>query len=100
MTTKTALNKRLQESGEREEIKRYIRERLTQSGWRDDLKEYTIDYIKNKGLEKINVNEIVSEIAPKGRSMVPENLKTEIIEKIRSFNETNQRPGTQELPRF
>jgi hypothetical protein len=44
-----------------------LRERLIQCGWRDDLKEFCKDVIRRKGLEKVTIEELVSEITPKGR---------------------------------
>jgi len=35
--------------------------------WRDELKEYCKDVIRRKGLEKVTVEELVSEITPHGR---------------------------------
>lgn len=90
MDTKAQLNKKLQETGERDELKKFIRDRLSQCGWRDDLKQYTVEYIKNKGLDKISVNEIVTEIAPRGRATVPESLKAELIDRIRLFADSKQ----------
>merc|ERR1719199_698317 len=84
------LNKKLEESGERERLKQFITERLVKCGWRDDLKQYCIEYIKNKGLEKVTVDEIVAEIAPRGRATVPDSLKTELLNKIRTFAEENK----------
>ena len=44
-----------------------------------------IEVIKNKGLEKITVDELVAEITPRGRATVPEGIKAEILQKIRTF---------------
>ena len=84
------LNKRLEETGERERLKQFITERLVRTGWRDDLKQYCIEYIKNKGLERVTVDEIVAKIAPQGRATVPEALKEELLEKIRSFEKEHR----------
>ena len=58
-------------------------------GWRDELKKYCIEYIKNKGFERVTVDEIVAKIAPQGRATVPESLKEELLDKIRTFAEEN-----------
>jgi len=91
--TRQALTKKLTETGEKDKLKQFIRDRLSQSGWRDDLKQYTIEYIKNKGLDKITVDEIVSEIAPRGRAMVPESLKSELLTRIKEFSEREDLRG-------
>jgi len=57
-------------------------------GWRDELKEYCKEVIRSKGLEKITVDELVEEITPRGRATVPDNIKTELLQRIRRFLQT------------
>ena len=89
-------NKRLEETGECERLKQFITERLVRTGWRDDLKQYCIEYIKNKGLERVTVDEIVAKIAPQGRATVPDSLMTELLNKIRTFAEENRVDHTEQ----
>ena len=84
------LNKRLEATGERERLKSEFAKRLIRTGWRDDLKQYCIEYLKNKGVERVTVDEIVAKIAPQGRATVPEALKEELLEKIRSFEKEHR----------
>ena len=81
------LNSALDQTGEAGRLKEYIQQRLVQSGWRDDLKNYAVDYIRKRGaLDKsISVDEIVSEIAPRGRQTVPDSLRQEVLERVREF---------------
>eukprot|EP01039_Chlorochromonas_danica_P010989 gene10991-12236_t len=76
---------KLVESGEKDKLKEMLRERLVQCGWRDELKEYCKDVIRKKGLEKVTVEELVAEITPHGRATVPEEVKTELLKRIRLF---------------
>jgi len=41
--------------------------------------------VQEKGVEKITVEELVSQITPKGRSLVPDAVKKELLQKIRGF---------------
>ena len=85
------LNKRLEETGERERLKQEFAKKLIRTrGWRDQLTEFCIEYLKNKGVERVTVDEIVAKIAPQGRATVPESLKEELLNKIRSFEEENR----------
>ena len=85
------LNKRLEETGERERLKQEFAKKLIRTrGWRDELKQYCIEYLKNKGVERVTVDEIVAKIAPQGRATVPEALKEELLEKIRSFEKEHR----------
>ncbi|CAD7953797.1 unnamed protein product [Amoebophrya sp. A120] len=79
------LSKALEQTGESKRLRDYIAERLVQSGWRDDLKSYAVEYIKTKGAEKISVEDIVAEIAPRGRATVPDSLKADVLQKVRDF---------------
>lgn len=76
---------KLVESGEKDRLKEMLRERLVQCGWREDLKEYCKEVIRRKGLEKVTIEELVAEITPKGRSTIPEDVKAELLLRIRKF---------------
>ena len=49
------------------------------------MKEYCKQVIRRKGLEKVTVEELVAEITPKGRSSVPEDIKADLLQRIRKF---------------
>ena len=51
-------------------LKEFLRERLVASGWRDELKESCKEVIRRKGLEKVTIEELVTEITPKGRGVL------------------------------
>jgi len=80
-----AINQRLKESGERDKLKELLRQRLIECGWRDDMKAYCKQLIKERGLENINIDELVEEITPYGRSKIPEEIKKELLQRIRLF---------------
>mmetsp|Transcript_50653 Transcript_50653/g.127616 ORF Transcript_50653/g.127616 Transcript_50653/m.127616 type:complete len:130 (-) Transcript_50653:22-411(-) len=81
------LNKMLVESGERAKLKEYVMTTLSDCGWREELKRHCVEYIQNKGIEKVTIEEITSDIAPKGRATVPDSLKTELLNRLRVFAE-------------
>ena len=76
---------KLVETGEKERLKELLREKLVKCGWRDELKEHCKEVIRNKGLEKITVDELVAEITPRGRSTVPDDIKADLLQRIRKF---------------
>mmetsp|Transcript_118784 Transcript_118784/g.222062 ORF Transcript_118784/g.222062 Transcript_118784/m.222062 type:complete len:113 (+) Transcript_118784:117-455(+) len=84
---RNALNQKLVQTGERDRIKEYVQTTLNDCGWREDLKKHCIEFIKQKGIEKVTIQEITSEIAPRARATVPDNLKTELFNRLRSFSE-------------
>lgn len=66
-------------------LKELLRQRLVECGWRDELKKHCKEVVKSKGMEQITVEELVSEITPKGRALVPDAVKKELLQRIRGF---------------
>ncbi|GCB68146.1 hypothetical protein scyTo_0010354 [Scyliorhinus torazame] len=73
---RATINQKLIETGERERLKELLRAKLTECGWKDQLKAHCKDVIREKGLEHVTVDDLVAEITPKGRALVPDsNIK-------------------------
>ena len=45
--------------------------------------------IRNKGLEQINLEELVEELLPKGRALVPSKVKEDLLQQIKTFLEND-----------
>uniref|UniRef100_A0A2K5JBE3 Transcription and mRNA export factor ENY2 n=1 Tax=Colobus angolensis palliatus TaxID=336983 RepID=A0A2K5JBE3_COLAP len=73
-----AINQKLIETGER------TLQRVAES-WKDQLKAHCKEVIKEKGLEHDTVDDLVAEITPKGRTLIPDSVKKELLERIRTF---------------
>ncbi|KAL2652914.1 hypothetical protein R1flu_021042 [Riccia fluitans] len=84
-TLQEIINIKLIESGEKERLKELLRERLIECGWRDELKAQCRSFTRKKGRSKITVDEIIRNITPKGRAMVPDTVKAELLQRIRAF---------------
>ena len=84
---RATINQKLVETGEKEKLKDLLRTRLVECGWREDLKAHCKEVIKSKGLNHITVEELVKEITPRGRATVPDTVKAELLNRIRSFLE-------------
>jgi len=82
---RATINQKLIESGEREKLKDLLRTRLIECGWRDQLKIHCKEIVRQKGLENITVDDLVTEITPKGRALVPDQVKKELLQRIRTF---------------
>ena len=93
---KTLIEKKLEESGEKARLEEYLRTKLVECGWKDELKKfclgklvslfrhesltlYKIELIRTKGLEKINLEDLVDELLPKGRALVPTKVKEDLL---------------------
>ena len=81
---KTTIEQRMIETGEKERLMEHLRNRLVQSGWREELKLHTKEVIQRKGIN-ITHDELVREITPKARQLVPDVVKNELLVKIRQF---------------
>merc|ERR1711874_313360 len=82
-----SLTQQLVESGKREELKVMLAERLEESGWKDQVKMACRDVVKEKGLDRITVEDLVQEVAPQGSQLVPDDVKKELLREIRTFLE-------------
>uniref|UniRef100_T1ISW1 Transcription and mRNA export factor ENY2 n=1 Tax=Strigamia maritima TaxID=126957 RepID=T1ISW1_STRMM len=82
---KTVISQKLIESGEREKLRELLKTRLIECGWRDQLKAHCKDIVKKRGAEHVTLDEIVKEITPQGRAMVPDSVKRELLQRIRTF---------------
>jgi enhancer of yellow 2 transcription factor len=79
----------LEESGEKARLEEYLRQKLIECGWKDELKRYCLDIIRSKGLEKIDLDELVEELLPKGRALVPTKVKEDLLGRIKSYLESD-----------
>ncbi|KAM8871293.1 transcription and mRNA export factor ENY2 isoform 2-T2 [Spinachia spinachia] len=82
---RATVNQKLTEMGERERLKELLRTKLTECGWKDQMKAHCKEVIKDKGLEHVTVEDLVVEITPKGRALVPDSVKKELLHRIRAF---------------
>eukprot|EP00244_Chara_vulgaris_P005418 TRINITY_DN21414_c0_g1_i1.p1 TRINITY_DN21414_c0_g1~~TRINITY_DN21414_c0_g1_i1.p1 ORF type:complete len:138 (+),score=10.83 TRINITY_DN21414_c0_g1_i1:116-529(+) len=79
------INIKLIESGEKERLKELLRERLMECGWRDELRALCRKYTMTQGRGNVTVDDLVRHITPKGRSGVPDTVKQELLNRIRTF---------------
>ncbi|KAG9445980.1 hypothetical protein H6P81_012108 [Aristolochia fimbriata] len=85
LTLQEIINIKLIESGEKEKLKELLRERLIECGWRDEMKALCRAFTKKKGRNNVTVDDLVHVITPKGRASVPDSVKAELLQRIRSF---------------
>jgi len=84
-SVKTTIEQRLLETGEKERLKEHLRNRLIEAGWREELKLHAKEIVSKRGLNNITHDDLVMEITPKGRSLVPDVVKKELLVKIQTF---------------
>ncbi|KAG6403437.1 hypothetical protein SASPL_135658 [Salvia splendens] len=76
---------KLVESGEKERLKELLVERLVECGWKDEMKALCREFARKKGRDNVTVHELVKVITLKGRAYVPDSVKAEMLQRIRSF---------------
>ena len=86
---RATIHQKLVDTGEKERLKALLRAKLEECGRSDELKAYCKEVIKNKGLEKITVEDLVQEITPRGRATVPSAIKAELLQRISKLLQAN-----------
>ncbi|KAI8920650.1 transcription factor e(y)2-domain-containing protein [Entophlyctis helioformis] len=84
------IDDKLARTGEKDKLKEYLRLRLVECGWRDDLKAHCKEVVRAKGTENITVEELIQDISPKARAMVPDAIKADLLSRIRKFLQENE----------
>ncbi|XP_021823144.1 transcription and mRNA export factor SUS1 isoform X2 [Prunus avium] len=84
-TLQELINIELIESGEKERLMELLRERLIECGWKDEMKALCRAFIKKKGRNNVTVDDLVHVITPKGRASIPDSIKAELLQRIRTF---------------
>ncbi|OAY29643.1 transcription and mRNA export factor ENY2 [Manihot esculenta] len=84
-TLQEIINIKLIESGEKERLMELLRERLIECGWKDEMKALCRAFIKKKGRTNVTVDDLVHVITPKGRASIPDSIKAELLQRIRTF---------------
>ncbi|KAL3501019.1 hypothetical protein ACH5RR_035468 [Cinchona calisaya] len=84
-TLQEIINIKLIESGEKERLKELLRERLMECGWKDEMKAICRAFARKKGRNNVTVDDLVHVITPKGRASIPDSVKAELLQRIRSF---------------
>mmetsp|Transcript_14219 Transcript_14219/g.17035 ORF Transcript_14219/g.17035 Transcript_14219/m.17035 type:complete len:108 (-) Transcript_14219:99-422(-) len=82
---RSRIEEKLVQEGEKEKILDLLRKRLIESGWRDQLKKHCSEIIRNKGQDKITIDDLAKEIMPMGKAKIPQKVKEEMLERLQKF---------------
>ncbi|KAK4760490.1 hypothetical protein SAY87_005383 [Trapa incisa] len=85
ITLQRIINAKLVESGEKELLKELLRERLIECGWSDEMKKHCLSFARKNGSNNVTLEDLINAITPKGRASVPDSVKEELLQRIRSF---------------
>lgn len=86
MAEQQATNLSSEFTDKRDELTEFLRSRLIECGWRDQVAGMCRNLIQKQGVEQIKLAEIISEVRSEALRRVPDQVKTEMLTKIRSLN--------------
>ncbi|EDW51405.1 enhancer of yellow 2 transcription factor [Drosophila sechellia] len=73
-------------TGDRSKIKDLLCSRLTECGWRDEVRLMCRNILIEKGTNNsFTVEQLIAEVTPKARTLVPDAVKKELLMKIRTI---------------
>ncbi|CAF0970582.1 unnamed protein product [Brachionus calyciflorus] len=81
----TSLNARLIETGERERLRQMLQMKLIECGWAKKVNDKCIEIVQKRGFENVTVDDLVDELVPKSRAIVPDYIKKELLDQFRLF---------------
>ncbi|KAH8259034.1 hypothetical protein KR038_000403 [Drosophila bunnanda] len=91
MTVSNAVDQFTMLTGDRSKIKDLLCSRLTECGWRDEVRLLCRTILMEKGSNNsFTVEQLVSEVTPKARTLVPDAVKKELLMKIRTILTENE----------
>ncbi len=84
------INELLSAKGERDKLRELIEKKLIESGWNDRVKGACKEFIRSKGVDNVNVEDVVTAVAPSARSTIPPEVKATVLENLRKFLAKNE----------
>ncbi|PSN47545.1 Transcription and mRNA export factor ENY2 [Blattella germanica] len=72
-------------TGERERLKELLRTRLIECGWRDQIQMLCRDVVRERGVNNLKLDDLIAEVTAKGRALVPDSVKKELLQKIKVY---------------
>lgn len=79
------INELLNTKGEREKMQELIERKLVECGWNDRVKGACKEYIRSKGVDNVNVDDVVEAVTPSAQGSVPPEVKASVLEYLRKF---------------
>ncbi|EDW78207.2 uncharacterized protein Dwil_GK16303, partial [Drosophila willistoni] len=88
-------------TGDRSKIKDLLCNRLTECGWRDEVRLLCRNILMEKAVagavtsnSNLTLEQLITEVTPKARTLVPDAVKKELLMKIRTILTENETEGT------
>ncbi|KAL7056156.1 hypothetical protein AAHC03_020732 [Spirometra sp. Aus1] len=81
------LNDLLGRTGERDKIRARVEESLKKSNWDEKMKVCCREYIKEKGVDNVSIDDIIMGVTAAARNAVPKEIKLEALQRVTLFME-------------
>ena len=79
------ITRKLAESGERERLRAMLMKRMDETDWRQEVIKKVQKQQERRGIENVQLEEIVQDIAPKASSLVSDEVKYDLKRQIQKF---------------
>ncbi|GFG30256.1 hypothetical protein Cfor_11800 [Coptotermes formosanus] len=66
-------------------LKELLRTRLIECGWRDQVQMLCREVVRERGVHNLKADDLIAEITSKGRALVPDSVKKELLQKIKAY---------------
>lgn len=82
---KQKIQQKLIESGEYARLRESLSARLAESGWKEEIKRLCQEAIRTRGTENVSIEELVEEVAPRAKAIVPPKVRRRTLEAVQRF---------------
>jgi len=73
------------ERGEKDRLKELLKARLLESGFNDRILLLCKNFVRNRGVDSVNIDDIFNYVTPEARKIVPDSVKRELLNNIKQF---------------
>ncbi|KAH8335502.1 hypothetical protein KR074_003473 [Drosophila pseudoananassae] len=73
-------------------LKDLLQKRLLDCGWRSNVQKLVQQTILDRGVDNLSLDELAAEIVPQARASIPEDIRKEMIIRVRNALESSLPP--------
>ncbi|KAL0274097.1 UNVERIFIED_CONTAM: hypothetical protein PYX00_006609 [Menopon gallinae] len=79
------VQRQMMASGELDRMRELLRARLAECGWKDQMVLLCRKVVAENDINTLTVDDILDKITPQGRALVPDTVKKELLQKIKTY---------------
>ncbi|CAK9298426.1 unnamed protein product [Gordionus sp. m RMFG-2023] len=85
------MDQRFNESEEKLRLKEELNLKLIECGWKEEVKELckksASKFAEEKGIENVTADDLINDITPQARGLVPDHIKVELLNQVKEYLE-------------